>query len=92
MQRTEQGGTEGLATHPSLCSIYIVETRHISGEMRKGGGTVNHHWLSVSHIHMRTHTHTHAHTHTHTQTHKLLIFRVSTLREQGEQAEFIGCN
>ena len=109
--------------------------------MRKGGGTVNHHWLSVSHTHTRTHTHTkcqylshsfkvstlrerggqlqakfiggkvkphhlvsvshthmQAHTHvcTHTHTHIVsililsLCFRVSTLREQGEQAEFIG--
>ena len=86
MQRTEQEGTEGLATHPSLCST-LWKTRHIPGEMRKGGGTVNHHWLSVSHTHTCTRAHTHTHTHTHKVSHS---FRVSTLREQGEQAEFIG--
>ena len=90
MQRTEQGGTEGLATHPSLSST-LWKTRHTPGEMRKGGGTVNHYWLSVSHTHacMRTHIHTRTHTHTKCQ-YLSHSFRVSTLREHGEQAEFIG--
>ena len=38
--------------------------RHIPGEMRKGGGTVNHHWLSVSHTHACTHAHMRTHTYT----------------------------
>ena len=45
-------------------------------------------------VECKSHTHTcmRTHTHTHTHTHKVSphSFRVSTLREHGEQAEFIG--